>query len=306
MKTGLYSEFSNVALLILDFDKTFITGHLHQYFNTLYPDKSPLTVYLEVDALKKPEFRELLREIAIFTFLESKTQFATKRQSPLSNQLFEIFRSRENIIEKLNELFVCDFSQIETFLDEEDLQSVLSFRAEHKLPTAIATNSLYVEVIRKVIGLFLDDPYFIKIYSPNRNPELSARSNAVSGVYYPTAGKFSVIQSAITGSGVIQGELVLIDDEPMNCQTAIKGGISAKLICKNNDVEFEIKEELPVALTIAQPRADSLTRVMSSTSIGCGVSDSDSENSVIIHDPIFLNRATNGLRRSSSTEFEMV
>lgn len=304
MKSGLYSEFENIALLILDFDKTFITGHLHQYFNTLYPEKSPLTVYLEVDTLKEPEFRELLREIAIFTFLESKTQFASKRQAPLSNQLFDIFRSRENIIEKLNEKFDCDFSKIDAFLDEQDLRDVLKFRESVELPIAIATNSIYVEVIRKVIGLFQDDPYSIKIYSPNRNPELSAKENFTSRVYYPDIGKRNLIQSAISGSGVMQGDVVLIDDEPVNCQTAIKGGIGAKLIFRNDNLVCLVKEVLPVIVPVTATKIDTLDRVLSSTSIDYGVSDSDSEASVIIHGDVCLNKATDGLRRSSSTEFE--
>ncbi len=303
MKSGLYSEFENVALLILDFDKTFITGHLHQYFYNLYPNKSPLTVYLEVDALKPLELKVLLLEIALFTFIESKTQFASKRQAPLSNQLFDIFRSRENVIEKLNEKFDCDFSKIDAFLDEQDLRDVLQYRADIELPTAIATNSIYVEVIRKVIGLFLDDPYFIKIYSPNRNSELSARENFTSGIYYPVMGKYSLIQEAITGSGVIQGEVALIDDEMKNCQTALEGGINVKLIPCNDVLEFAVKEPL-VIVPVAPPRIGSLARAMSSTSIGCEVSDSDSEASVIIHDDVCLNKATDGLRRSSSAEFE--
>jgi hypothetical protein len=215
----MFEKYNDYAFVALDFDRTVVSGHMHQYFMVLYPDKSPNQIAEMYSEKSADDFRQLLRDIGIFTYLNDNLNFIHNLSHPDRKELFGIFRS-SNLIELLNNKYNKDFSNFQPFIAEKELKEFIEYRVDHELPTVIVTNSVFSEMISETLHVLFGEPYNIKIYTPNCDPTKTIKDNVNQKIYFPHNDKNILLTKAKQESGVIFGKCLLMDDESKNCIAA--------------------------------------------------------------------------------------
>ncbi len=274
----MFEKYNDYAFVALDFDRTIVSGHMHQYFVTLYPDKSPNEIFEMYRETGLDGFRRMLRDIAIFTHLNDELKFINNQYHPDRKELCEIFRSKD-VIEKLRQKYKKDYSEFQPFINEKELKEFIIYRSQHDLPTAIVSNSMFPDMIKETLFVLLEEPYDLPIYTPDSDPKLSIRDNFTSNLYAPKKDKNELLTLATIESGVKQGKMMFMDDESVNCVMARKEGFETVDTPPMYDPFIECEEE-PFVSRSPSPLGDlcltppatigGKVRASSSTALGAG------------------------------------
>jgi hypothetical protein len=223
----MFDKYNDYVFVAVDFDRTVVSGHMHQYFMTLYSDKSPNQIMEMYSEKSADDFKELLREIAIFTYLNDDLNFVNNLFHPDRKELCNIFRS-SNVIEQLNNKYKKDFGAFQPFIAEKEFKEFLEYRIDHELPTVVVSNSMFSKMIAKTLFVLLGEYYNIKIYTPNCDSEKTIKENVKERLYLPHNDKNGLLARAKEESGSVLGKSVLIDDESKNCIHARKLGFETE------------------------------------------------------------------------------
>lgn len=282
----MFQKYYDYAFVALDFDRTVISGHMHQYFMFLYLDKSPNEILAMYDQKSNDEFIKLLREIAIFAYLNDELNFVNNLTHPDRRELCDIFRSKDAIL-RLQAKYQKNFSEFQPFIAEPELKGFLEYRIQHDLPTAIVSNSMFYEMIKETLFVLLGEPNNIQVYTPDCDPAKSIRENVLKTLYVPHDDKNELLVAAKRDSRVLQGKMMFMDDERKNLASALRLGFETedtppiynpfvRSLGSSNDTEydepFESRSPSPVGDLCITPPATIGGRVsaISSTAMSAG------------------------------------
>ncbi len=269
----ILDENKNYSLVAVDFDRTLISGHMHQYLAVLFTDMVMNEVIKTIQNFNDEEFAEFLWEVAVFGFLESKLGFANSKDPTIRKKIVDIFLNPSvDIVEELSKDYVCDFRSIPAFsIPKEEWKKFLEYRDDNGLKTVIISNSAFPDLIKRTLKFVMGTETEIQVITPELDNNKTFRNlyaNYVSAMfkskavelqklYNNTKIKCAVFDYDSKDSYRIEErnieyytDVCLIDDEQKNVCDATAGGFSAFWLKVTPQVGFKAKavESLPIEM----------------------------------------------------------
>jgi hypothetical protein len=244
----IYQEHKDIQFLAIDFDQCIAAGHVHNYFRTVFPDKTPNDIVQMIDVNGNDWFRTQLKYAAIYSQFVDNHPILWNSDKDKIKGIF--LKNRDGrLIAALEEEYNADFESVEPFTAEQELVDLLNYR--HSLPedykTVVMSHSAYNGVIQRTLQLLIgsQNARDFRIFTPNCNPDLTFDENLKQKIYLQPANTKNDVLGRCKKVFEIAAysDMALYDDSYSNTNSAEDLDIRTSLIPHQTPIRIVSKKQ---------------------------------------------------------------